>query len=323
RRDLHPLACQRSKAAPESGEEEAANAGAPGPSQALVDAGIEHYASAVADDLRDFGSRVAALLEITDDAVLQVKAMDLVRELETIKADILKLPKSAQALAEVQVAALFTGLTERGKSFVNSDQSSVRNKSAEVGNGGNGSGNYDHAGRKGQVGGSQAGGNPGAGKSKPVGSLKELIEHSEGPTKAHYEFDSHPESAARIDAATGVKVAGFKHRVEADKLRHFKNSHGDGKDQHELGAQEPLTKADYERIPEVVHRFDSVTKSPKESRDGKVVLRYKKRFNGTLMYYEEVRDKTGTLAGHSLRKFKAGLPDAKAPGQTSEAPSSK
>jgi hypothetical protein len=73
------------------------------------------YAAAVAADLQAFRERVAALLEIDDDNIFRERALDLKNQIEKLKKDILKLPKSAQVIAETQFAALFTGLTEADK----------------------------------------------------------------------------------------------------------------------------------------------------------------------------------------------------------------
>ncbi len=83
------------------------------PSEELTDSGIEHYARALAEDLQAMREEVAALDQISDDNVLRKRALDLATRVDAIKEDLAHLPKAARALAEVQVAALFTGLTSK------------------------------------------------------------------------------------------------------------------------------------------------------------------------------------------------------------------
>jgi hypothetical protein len=82
---------------------------------ALEESGLEHYASALAHDLQAMRERVAALDQITDDNILRQRALDLVGQVDQLKKDLLHLPKAAQALAEVQIAAFMTGLTQGRK----------------------------------------------------------------------------------------------------------------------------------------------------------------------------------------------------------------
>lgn len=80
---------------------------------ALEESAHAQYAQAVADDLQRIREIMAALLEINDDKLFAQRAQDAVGEIEKLKRDILHLPRSAQVLAETQIAALFTGLTEQ------------------------------------------------------------------------------------------------------------------------------------------------------------------------------------------------------------------
>lgn len=92
-----------------------ANRASPGPSSRLEASAQQEFAQALAEDLRSVRERIAELSQIQDDQVLRQRAGEMVGELERLKADITKLPKSAQALAQAQVAALFSGLTQEGK----------------------------------------------------------------------------------------------------------------------------------------------------------------------------------------------------------------
>ena len=81
-------------------------------SAGLVNSGIEHYAAALASDMEHVRALVAGLRDITDDRVLAQKAIEVMGEIERLRADMLKMPKSATALAEVMAPAFLNGLTE-------------------------------------------------------------------------------------------------------------------------------------------------------------------------------------------------------------------
>jgi hypothetical protein len=83
-----------------------------GPSEDLERSGVLHYAAAVAHDMQAMAEECQALLSISDDRIFAQRAVALMDKLDALKQDILTLPKSAQALAEVQFAALANGLDE-------------------------------------------------------------------------------------------------------------------------------------------------------------------------------------------------------------------
>lgn len=85
----------------------------------LEDNGQVHFATALAHDLQIVAEDLRSLLAIDDDRILAQRAVAFADRLDALKKDILHLPKSAQALAEVQIAALFTGLTEAKKDQAN------------------------------------------------------------------------------------------------------------------------------------------------------------------------------------------------------------
>ena len=82
---------------------------------ALEDSGTEAYARAIAHDMQVIREECEALLKIEDDRVLAQRAVALSDKIESLKKDILQLPKSAQALAETMIAALMNGLTQKEK----------------------------------------------------------------------------------------------------------------------------------------------------------------------------------------------------------------
>jgi len=258
------------------------------------------YAAAMAHDMSHIWERLAKVAAINDDGVFEAKLRALVNDFDKLAADIKQDPAGQQVLQQILRQGFIRGVGD-GAAM------------PALANGGSGSGNYGHSGRPGEIGGS----NPGAGPSRPVNSLDALIDAAGGPGKAHYEFSATAGEAARVNDAVGIKTQGYKHRVEADRVRHFLSAHGEGKDSRPDGAQEPLSKEDLRRIPDIVAHFDEVKLSDQKSPSGQSVLIYSKRYNGTILYLEEVRQGKQILAAHSMRKMKAGLPGAKASGPTS------
>lgn len=83
------------------------------PSPALEEAGAEHYARALAHDLEIVREELEAISKVEDDRVFAQRAVAFKDRLDKLSRDILHLPKSAQALGETMIAALFTGLTTK------------------------------------------------------------------------------------------------------------------------------------------------------------------------------------------------------------------
>jgi Protein of unknown function (DUF935) len=80
---------------------------------ALEESGMEAYAAALAHDLQAVRDELEGISRIENDTIFTQRVIALADKLDRLKKDLLHLPKSAQVLAEVQIAALFTGLTEK------------------------------------------------------------------------------------------------------------------------------------------------------------------------------------------------------------------
>lgn len=104
----------------------------------------------------------------------------------------------------------------------------------------------------------------------------------------------------RLSQDLGMDFTGFKHQVDADGIRHALKNHGDAKREAQRG-QIAVTADDFGRIPEIVADYDSVELVGKDS-NGNDLIRYRKAFNGTTYYVEEVRRKRGELTIKTLWK---------------------
>lgn len=108
-----------------------------------------------------------------------------------------------------------------------------------------------------------------------------------------------PDAGEQIRRSTGVEVDGFDHVIDADTVRHLINRHATG--------DMPITRADVLRLPDVLHNFDSVEKSPnKTKRPALDALVFKKRVNGVLYVVDAIHQKRGKLVVKTMYKKKAG-----------------
>jgi|GEM_PF-4522785 len=108
--------------------------------------------------------------------------------------------------------------------------------------------------------------------------------------------------ADRIREKSGFDARGYELVLPSDDLQHTYNSHGDG---HETDdRQTPLTVADFARLPALMADFDSAELLPATTRRP-ARLRFSKRVNGTVVWVEVIRRKTGRLAFKSMWKKKA------------------
>ncbi len=102
----------------------------------------------------------------------------------------------------------------------------------------------------------------------------------------------------RLSEDLGMDFTGFKHQVDADGIRHALKSHGDAR-REAMRGQIVVTAEDFGRIPEIVADYDSVELAGKDG-NGNDLIRYRKAFNGTTYYVEEVRRKRGELTIKTL-----------------------
>lgn len=120
--------------------------------------------------------------------------------------------------------------------------------------------------------------------------------------------------AARLKEETGLDVSGYSHAVDNYSVRHIMKEHSGEKEI--LRGQIPVTKEDFEKIPEIVTTWDRASYAGKTNigRDG---ILYEKRIGDVFYLIEETRTKRKTLVPVTLYKKRA-TPDAQAPAQTPE-----
>lgn len=106
---------------------------------------VENFAAAVSGDVAPVLARLAAISEIKDDGIFEQKLKAFYADFPQLQNDVLKDPRSDRALLPIITKALLAGLKNNP----------VKNR--VVKNGGDGSGDFDHIGREGQVGGSGPG----------------------------------------------------------------------------------------------------------------------------------------------------------------------
>ena len=88
--------------------------------------------------------------------------------------------------------------------------------------------------------------------------------------------------------AAGLDIAGFTHEVTNYFVNHSIARHGSAETEKAQG-QIPVTRAGFERIPDIVKNPDCAIINIKRNRG--VLIAYAKRFaEGTIIYYEEVLD---------------------------------
>jgi N12 class adenine-specific DNA methylase len=119
---------------------------------------------------------------------------------------------------------------------------------------------------------------------------------------------------AQVSHAAGVDVAGWAHSVDSFAMRKVVKDHGSATTEATRG-QLPIDAADWARLPEIISDFDAV-EAVGEDGHGTALLRYRKQFNGTTYYVEEVRKKRKELAAKTMWKTRTAMSDADGPAQT-------
>ncbi|MBR0097699.1 MAG: hypothetical protein IJP88_10980, partial [Synergistaceae bacterium] len=114
-----------------------------------------------------------------------------------------------------------------------------------------------------------------------------------------------PEEAKKLSEATGLDIDDtYKHTFVGSGFIHSQKEHGITTEKHT--AQLPVTEQDYEMIPEVIHNADNITRGNNKTATGRDTIVYTKHINGHVLIVEEVREKRGKLAFHTIRKSKPG-----------------
>lgn len=97
--------------------------------------------------------------------------------------------------------------------------------------------------------------------------------------------------ANKIKSLFGIDVTGRRHMITDYDIRHILNQHGDTKIEKARG-QIAVTKADIEKIPDIINNYDSITKGTPNidtlSKKKFNTIRYTKKYNDNITYVVEV-----------------------------------
>jgi hypothetical protein len=108
---------------------------------------------------------------------------------------------------------------------------------------------------------------------------------------------------AGIAKKAGIDVAGFRHVLDADAVRHIRRKHGSQAER--ARGQVPVSDADFEALPQVVESPEKVIFGAKNKRGHDLIGYLKKMPDGHWLYFEEARTGRHELAATSLRKYPA------------------
>lgn len=146
--------------------------------------------------------------------------------------------------------------------------------------------------------------------------IKELVAFTKADKtnakRSVYFADVSDGEAERIKESTGLDIKGYRRVVDSFGVRHAIKNHGNDKSESDRG-QQGITESDFAKIPEIISNPDSIRYVGKDKL-GRDLIEYKKRFNGTTYYTEEVRTKRGELATKTLRKTRT-VPGASGPAE--------
>jgi hypothetical protein len=109
-----------------------------------------------------------------------------------------------------------------------------------------------------------------------------------------------------VDAAKaqGIDLDGYSHVIDGSAVNHAMNRHSDVAIEKSRG-QLPISKADFDRIPEVIDSPDRVVLGTKTKGNKDQVGYIKRMDDGTTLHLEEVRSGKKELAMVSMRKYPA------------------
>ncbi|MER2492325.1 LPD38 domain-containing protein [Catenovulum sediminis] len=108
------------------------------------------------------------------------------------------------------------------------------------------------------------------------------------------------EESDKLEQIINQSVDGYKHVVDTSAINHTFRKHGNQSTEEKRG-QIAVTEKDFNRIPEIVANPDEITNAGKDDL-GNQLIRYRKAFNGTTYYVEEVRSKRKELAMKTMWK---------------------
>lgn len=134
------------------------------------------------------------------------------------------------------------------------------------------------------------------------GSLSDLIEKAKRTAGALIKKVVAPVSD-RIKndlSLQGVEIdEGYKHVIDNNAIRHALKNHGGQKEK--LRGQIPITDSDFEKIPDIVENYDTVTVESSKRNDVNII--YSKTYDdGVTLFVEEKRNKRKELAAVTMRK---------------------
>jgi hypothetical protein len=105
-----------------------------------------------------------------------------------------------------------------------------------------------------------------------------------------------------------IDLSGYTRDMDNYSIRHIHGEHGNPVTEGRRG-QVAVTREDIARIPEIVETADEVSYEG-QTGHGRDLIRYRKRIDGTVYYYEEIRTRRGRVNPTTLYKTKAGTSSA-------------
>ena len=109
------------------------------------------------------------------------------------------------------------------------------------------------------------------------------------------------DEARRVKKSTGIDVSGAYHAISDQRIVHTLKRHGVGREKNK--GQDPVTKEDFEKIPEYTRTADKI-RIEGVTDMGLPVIRYQKRVNGHIVILKQFRDKKGVLQFDTMWKQK-------------------
>ena len=105
----------------------------------------------------------------------------------------------------------------------------------------------------------------------------------------------------KIKSAVGIDLKNYNISLKADNIKHILKKHGTSKEV--LRGQVPVTNSDFELIPEIVSKYDSVEKGY-DTNEGKPSLTFKKQIGDNYYLVNYVSDKKHNLEVQTMWKQK-------------------
>jgi len=138
---------------------------------------------------------------------------------------------------------------------------------------------------------------------KSIGEFYDLSLEGGGRDGIKYFSYAKPsdEEVKRILEETGVDVSDTTRFISDQRIIHARNRHSE--ENEEIRGQEPITREDFEKIPEYIRTADKISIVGKTDQ-GLDVIRYQKRVNGYIVVLEEHRKRKKILDFSTMWKYK-------------------